>query len=201
MAHSNSMTRIAFRQQGWFVRGTKLAGTQKLGSEKGCLQHYLGELQLVTGAGTARRTGIQAAAGPAGVAAGAGAGEGAGEGAQVGAGAGPGAAAGAAPGAAAGAAPGEAPGERRPTKAIASNMHAHRGRQQKQQRAKQWTLIVYLRRHQRRRHLGQPRTGQWRRHFETEQSTTQKRKMRWRLRRRKRRRRECGRQDQATGVP
>jgi len=62
--------------------------------------------------------------------------------------------------AAAGEAAGVAAGARWLTKAIASNMHDHRGRQQKQQRAKQWTLMIYLRRQQRRRHLGHPRTGQ-----------------------------------------
>jgi len=58
MAHSNPMTRIAFRQQGWFVQRTKLARTQKLKSEKGCSQQNLGELQLVRG--TALRTGVEA---------------------------------------------------------------------------------------------------------------------------------------------
>ena len=35
------------------------------------------------------------------------------------------------------------------TKAIASNIHDHRGRQQKQQRARQWILMVYLRQQER----------------------------------------------------
>ena len=44
------------RQRSRFVR-TKLASIQKLRSEKGCSQNYLGELQLVRGTGTALRTG------------------------------------------------------------------------------------------------------------------------------------------------
>jgi len=39
------------------------APTQKLRPEKGCSQHYLGELQLVKGAGIVMRTGVVAAAG------------------------------------------------------------------------------------------------------------------------------------------
>jgi len=49
-------------------------------------------------------------------------------------------------GATADAAQGAAAGARWLTKAIASNMHDHRGPQQKRQRAKQWILMVYLRR-------------------------------------------------------
>jgi len=148
---------IAFRQQGRFVRRTKLARTQKLRSEKGCSQHYLGELQLVMGTGTSRRTGVEAAAGAAGAAAGAGAGAEAGAEGGDRAGAGVGMAAGAAAGAAA--------GEQRPTKAIASKMYDHRSRQQKQQRARQRTLMVYLRRQQRQHNIGHPRMVQRRRHF------------------------------------
>jgi len=49
--NSNPKTGTAVRQQGWFVRRTKLARVQKLRSEKGCLQHLVGELQLVRGIG------------------------------------------------------------------------------------------------------------------------------------------------------
>ena len=130
-AHSNPITRVASPQQSRFVR-SKLARTQKLRSEKGCSQHYLGELHLIRGTGTALRTGVEAAAGVAGVA---------------------------------GAAAGAAAGARWLKKAIASNMHDHRGRQHKQQRARLWILMVYLRRQERWRHKGQPRTVQRRRHF------------------------------------
>jgi len=155
-AHSNPMTRNASRQQSRFV-STKLARTQRLRSEKACSKHYLGELQLVRGTGTVLRTGVDATAGAVGAVGAVGAP------AVAGAGAGAGAAAGAA---AAEAAAGAPAGAWWLAKAIASNMHDHRGRQHKQQRAREWILIlmVSLRRQERRLHLGQPRTGQrWRR--------------------------------------
>jgi hypothetical protein len=77
--------------------------------------------------------------------------------AEAAAGAAAGAAVGAAVGATAEAAAGTAARARWLTKAVAYNTRDHRGSQHKQQRARQWVLIVYLRRQERRRHLGQPR--------------------------------------------